>query len=90
MTNTWAENFRKRTRAKAFAILGSKCQECGTEKKLQLHHKYYAPDSIYPKTHNESGWTGSLRAKEAIAHPERFMVVCLSCHNSIQPRRKWR
>jgi len=43
-------------------------------------------------------WTQSLaytllllfarkRKQEAIDHPERFLLICLSCHNSIEPRR---
>lgn len=68
------------------SIFGDKCQVCGSQKNLQLHHKYYAADSVLPKSHNENGSRSIARKKEAIAHPERFMLTCLSCHNRIEPK----
>lgn len=75
-------------RSQALQILGGKCQECGRTDKLQLHHRYYAKDSIRPKVHRECGNRTIKRGKEAIAHPERFELLCLSCHNSKEPRKQ--
>lgn len=76
----------KNLRQKVIENLGGKCQDCGTTEKLQLHHRYYAKDSIRPKVHNEAGNQTVRRVKEAIAHPERFSLLCLSCHNRKEPR----
>ena len=64
-------------RQRAILKLGGKCQNCGNEDNLQLHHVKYAEDS--PRW-NESGeyWK---RAKEALEHPERFELRCKNCHN---------
>jgi len=75
-------------RNEAYQQLGEICQGCGTDKNLQLHHRYYAKDSIRPKVHNESGNQTVKRVREAIQHPERFQLLCLSCHNRKDPRRK--
>ena len=81
-------NSYKKLRSKAIEILGGKCNGCDRTNKLQLHHNYYARDSIRPKIHREAGYQTILRTKEAIAHPGRFSLLCLSCHNSKEPRRK--
>lgn len=67
-------------------IHGSECHLCKSKKRLQLHHMYYAPDSVRPKSHNENGSMTLKRKQEAIDHPERFLLVCLSCHNKIESR----
>ena len=66
-------------RQRAILKLGGKCQNCGKEDTLQLHHVKYAEDS--PRW-NESGeyWK---RAKEALEHPERFELLCKNCHNKL-------
>ena len=82
-------NRRKRYlkfRNSVLALLGNKCVNCGTVERLQLHHKYYAQDSIRPKS-SEPGYHSKQRNLEALNHPERFMLLCLSCHNHIEPRR---
>lgn len=68
--------------------LGGVCKNCNTKNGLQLHHQYYAKDSIRQKVHNECGNQTVKRVKEAILHPERFALLCLSCHNSKEPRHK--
>ena len=78
----------QRLRGQALDLLGGRCQDCGTLNRLQLHHKYYAKDSIRPKVHRECGNQTVKRTKEAITHPERFALLCLSCHNSKDPKRK--
>ena len=57
-------------------IFGSSCQLCGGSKhRLHLAHLYYGPDSVSATT------TGNKkRQREAIAHPERFALLCLPCH----------
>jgi len=64
-------------RQRAILKLGGKCQNCGKEDNLQLHHITYAKDSV---RWWESGeyWK---RAKEALEHPERFELRCKNCHN---------
>lgn len=69
-----------RRRTEIINKLGGKCK-CGTVEKLQLHHKYYAKDSIRP-SQKESGWISDSRVSEALKHPERFKLLCLPCHNS--------
>jgi len=77
----------KTIKQKAIENLGGKCKRCGIKENLQLHHKYYAKDSIRPTQH-ESGRATVNRAKESLEHPERFNLLCLSCHNSVEPKRK--
>lgn len=72
----------------ALKNFGNKCKICGTDKKLQLHHRYYAKNSIRSKVHNENGSMTIKRTQEAILYPGRFNVLCLSCHNSVHPKRK--
>lgn len=67
-------------------IFGSKCMICKSIKNLQLHHEYIASDSI-PGKDNEHGWDTVKRKREAVKYPERFLLICLSCHNTIEPRR---
>lgn len=67
-------------------IHGSQCHLCKSKKNLQLHHMYYTSDSVRPKSHNESGTKTRMRKQKAIDRPERFLLVCLSCHNKIEPR----
>ncbi len=73
-------------RKRCLELLGGMCQMCKRVDKLQLHHNYYAKDSIRPKVHRESGNQTKKRMKEAISHPERFSLLCLSCHNKKEPR----
>lgn len=75
-------------RQSAIDLLGGKCQGCGTLDGLQLHHRYYAKDSVRPKVHRECGNQTVKRIREAISHPERFSLLCLPCHNSKDIRRK--
>jgi len=58
--------------------LGGKCIRCGTKKRLHLHHVKYEKDSARwvegkPDPYNE-------REKEAYEHPERFQLLCVTCH----------
>lgn len=54
--------------------LGNKCTTCGITEKLQLHHKFYAEDSVKPQQHSFN------RFWEAFKHPERFKLLCPLCH----------
>lgn len=67
------------------SIYGEECMICKSTKNLQLHHKHIAPDSIVGKD-NESGYDTIKRKRESIKHPERFLLICLSGHNKIEPR----
>lgn len=87
-TEYWRWEYHKkvnRLREKIKEIFGEKCQKCGSTNKLQLHHKYYASDSIRPRN-SEPGYVSLSRKKEAIEHPERFVLLCITCHNKIEPR----
>ena len=73
--------------AKIQKLLGDKCQRCDSKKYLQLYHIIIKDDS-YTGKDNESGWTTLKRKREAVNHPERFERLCLSCHNSIEPKKR--
>lgn len=66
-------------------VMGAKCGVCGKPKKrLELHHKIYEADSVDTKEYRQNrtkGWIGILR--EARAHPERFALLCNSCHKFV-------
>jgi hypothetical protein len=71
-------------RMKALELHGGKCCCCknSTAKQLHLHHKYYDENSDYPRT--SSGWSRIRRVKEAIEFPEKFALLCGSCHQTIE------
>ena len=57
---------------------GTCCQLCGDSKhRLFLAHLYYAKDSVSSSS-NES----RKRQAETLAHPERFSLLCMSCHRT--------
>src|ERR1017187_3065835 len=62
-------------RAQAIKLLGGSCRRCGTkgtpENWLELHHVIHAPDSAT---------NGYWRIKEALTHPERFLLLCRTHH----------
>ena len=68
---------KRRKRAEALKILGNKCKKCGITEKLHLDHIYYAVDSIRTEDKNAFG-----RINECLKHPERFQILCASCHMS--------
>lgn len=78
----------RQIRKNAVDSLGGICQRCGATKNLQLHHRYYARDSVRSKVHNENGCQSKKRNLEALEHPERFRLLCLPCHNQIQPKKQ--
>lgn len=82
---------RIKLRNQAYYQIGyNVCVLCGTKKNLNLHHKEIHKDSCIGKE-KESGAYTIRRIKEAIEHPERFAILCLPCHNSIEPRNaSWR
>jgi len=65
-----------RIRDKAIQNLGGKCTDCGATEYLHLHHITYAKDSVRASDKSDD----SRRAKEAFEHPERFMLLCKTCH----------
>ena len=69
------KEYNNKLREKAYRVLGKFCWACNSTEKLCLHHNYYAVDSAKP-----GKGVGSKRYLEAVNHPERFMVLCKSCH----------
>ena len=67
--------YNRKLRIKAYQKLGEFCWACGSKTRLSLHHDYYSHDSA------KGSSVGSKRYLEAIRHPERFMVLCKSCHS---------
>jgi len=65
--------------------LGGKCQVCGRAKnRLELHHKVYEDGSVRPevyKANHTKGWIATI--VEARTHPERFAILCNSCHKFV-------
>lgn len=65
--------------------LGGKCRICGRVKnRLELHHKIYAEESVKPEAYKKNhtkGWIATMN--EARAHPERFAILCNSCHKFV-------
>jgi len=59
-------------------ILGDRCAICGYKGRLELHHIYYAEDSV-------KGSKGHRlrRVIEALEHPERFVLLCKACHSAV-------
>ena len=84
--DSWYYKKTQELKSKITKIFGSNCELCKSDKNLQLHHVIYGPDSIRPKSHNENGSQSLKRKQEAVDHPERFLLICLSCHNKIEPR----
>lgn len=70
-------------RAEVLKNLGNECYVCGAGGcKLDLHHvEYHESESAYPR--NGSGWSRIARVREAHAHPERFRLLCPSCHEVV-------
>lgn len=69
-----------RLKPKLVAQFGGKCQECGYSRclrALQFHH-------LDPTTRKD--WmvngtaSGHVSAKEILAHPENFLLLCANCH----------
>lgn len=84
--DSWYYKKTQELKLKITTLFGSECQLCKSNENLQLHHVIYGPDSIRPKTHNENGSRSLKRKQEAVDYPERFLLICLSCHNKIEPR----
>jgi len=60
--------------------LGGKCAVCGTTKRLHLHHIYYSKDSARWVEGKHDPY--NQREKEAYEHPERFKLLCVTCHGN--------
>ena len=76
VSNSIRKTRQRRLRDEALEILGNECFICKTQQKLELHHVIYAEDSV------KSGESGhSLkRIEEALAYPDRFLLLCRTCH----------
>lgn len=65
-------------------LLGGLCKACGKTHKLALHHRIRHPvESNYP-THAKSMSVRIKRLAEAESHPERFILLCGSCHVALE------
>jgi len=65
-------------RERVLEKLGGKCEGCGTTKRLHLHHVYYSKDSARWVEGKHDPY--NQREKEADEHPERFKLLCVTCH----------
>lgn len=81
----WWQNYRprayelkkqyyQRDRSKAINLLGNNCDICKDKNKLEFHHLYYALDS---RSSNK------LIFYEVLKHPERFQLLCSTCHKLV-------
>ena len=61
-------------RQKAISLLGGKCEICEDKNRLEFHHLYYAIDSRKA--------TAGIH-KEVLQYPERFQLLCATCHRII-------
>ena len=60
---------------------GGCCEICSDTDQLHFHHKYYDEHSNYPRTTN--GWSRIKRIREAKQFPEKFALLCNSCHSTV-------
>ena len=67
-------------RKRVLEKLGGKCERCGTKHRLHLHHIYYAKDSVRWVEGKHDPY--NAREKEADQHPERFQLLCVTCHGN--------
>ena len=65
-------------RKRVLENLGGKCERCGTKHRLHLHHIYYAKDSARWVEGKHDPY--NAREKEADLNPERFQLLCVTCH----------
>jgi DNA-directed RNA polymerase subunit M/transcription elongation factor TFIIS len=74
----------KDERQAVLKALGGKCHVCGRPKtRLELHRKACGEDGVrevYKRNHTK-GWIETMR--EARTHPERFAILCNSCHKFV-------
>ena len=72
-------------REKVYVMLGNKCELCDGDKRkhFHLHHRYYHPiESNYPR-HSNAMNVRFKRLKEAENCPERFALLCPTCHRVV-------
>ncbi len=75
----------KERRAKLEESMGNECYLCHQGKRLcfHLHHRTYHPtESNYPRNSKAMN-VRRKRLKEAEDHPERFALLCPTCHRII-------
>jgi len=76
------EQFQIRRQA-VIAAFGGECFVCGDADNLHLHHEQYvAGESDYPR-HARSMSARLKRVEEAEKHPERFRLLCATCHGLV-------
>ena len=68
----------KERRLKVIANLGGQCSICGSQYRLELHHKIYGDEG------RKDGWNAWRRTvEEAEFHPDNFLVLCHFCHKVV-------
>jgi len=72
------DDARRNKRDQALQSLGGKCVNCSTKNRLHLHHVKYAKDSVRWDDKNDD----VKRVKEALEHPKRFKLLCVTCHGN--------
>ena len=78
------EQFKLRREA-LYELFGNQCYLCrqGKRKHFHLHHREYHPtESNYPRNSSSMN-VRRKRLAEAEAHPERFALLCPSCHQMV-------
>jgi hypothetical protein len=63
-----------RNRQRAYKMIGGCCQVCQSRDRLEFHHLYYGLDSRDSK---------QLIHLEVFKHPERFQLLCRTCHSIV-------
>ena len=65
-------------RERVLQKLGGKCEGCGAKQRLHLHLIYYSKNSAKWVEGKHDPY--NQREKEADEHPERFLLLCPTCH----------
>jgi hypothetical protein len=78
--------FRKQKDQISQEVFGGRCGLCGSTENsghYHLHHLEYDPEQSAYKRNSKAQWTRTLRLREAQNHPERFELLCQSCHRLV-------
>ena len=68
------KDYYYKARTKAIKLLGGSCDVCRDTEMLEFHHLYYGLDS---RTNF------AFTFYEVLKHPERFQLLCRTCHQII-------
>jgi len=62
-------------RERALKLLGGRCVRCRSGEDLELHHRWYSPESAVDNQQYR-------RIREALENPDQFDLLCRNCHLS--------